>query len=351
MQSQTRPRGRRRAAAPAPLLQALDDGADAALLREALAHDHYRAVARAAELAGDGLHYDLEAALMDAFRRLAARDHKHDPGCMAKGAIARALVALDCLQAGFYREGIVLRQREPVWGGSVDTAADLRASCAMGLAAAGDGAALLDLVDLLADPEHRARIGAVRAIGCTQPLAAAAVLRTKALLGDPESEVIGECFRTLLALPTDGAPAFVARWLRVPPGPGSGRGLHGSSGADEELAELAALALGESRQEAAVALLRRHWEAEPLRRPSDRVLLRAAAMARLPAAFDWLLGLVAVADRTTATWVIEELAPYCHNPRLADDLRARLATRGDPDLLAAVAARFEGSEDGREPTP
>ena len=353
MQNPTRARGKRLAAEPAALLQALDRGADEALLREALAHAHYRPVARAAELAADGLHYALEGALMESFRRLAALDHKHDPGCIAKGAIARALVALDCLNAGFYREGIELRQPEPVWGGSVDTAADVRASCAMGLAASGGADALLDLADLLADPEHRARIGAVRAIGCTQPLPAAAVLRTKALLGDAEPEVIGECFRALLALPVEGAAAFVARWLDGPPGlrPDAGAGPGAQNSAAAELTELAALALGESRQDAAVARLRARWEAAPWHRPADRVLLRAAAMARSRVAFDWLLGLAADADRASATWVIEELTPYRHNRRLAEDLRARLAARGDADLLAAYAKGFEAPDEARGPTP
>jgi hypothetical protein len=277
--------------------------------------------------------------MKDAFRRFAALDHKHDPGCIAKGAIARALVTLDCLDAAFYREGIVLRQPEPVWGGSVDTAADVRASCAMGLAASGDPDALLDLVDLLADTEHRARIGAVRAIGCTQPLAATAVLRTKALLGDTEPEVIGECFRALLALAPDQSPGFVARWLDAPPG------------ADPALAELAALALGESRLDAAVALLRQRWESEPWHRQADRVLLRAAAMARSPAAFDWLLGLAAEADAATARSVIEELAPYRHNRRLRDDLHARLADRGDAALLASFAASFDVGGGGHQGVP
>jgi hypothetical protein len=326
--SGSRPGSGQAASASDDLLRRLDDAADEALLREALANAHYRPVARAAELAAQGLHYALEPALMDAFRRLGAQDHKHDPGCIAKGGLARALVALDCLDAGFYREGLRLRQPEPVWGGSVDTAADVRASCAMGLAASGDPDALLDLVDLLADPEHRARIGAVRAIGCTQPLAAAAVLRTKGLAGDAEPEVIGECFRALLAVAPDSSPEFVARWLDPPRGGG------------RELAELAALALGESRLAAAVALLRARWEAEPLRRPADRVLLRAAAMARTAAAFDWLLDLAATADATTAAWVIEELAPYRTGRRLAEDLRERLRTRGEAPLLAAFEERF-----------
>jgi hypothetical protein len=339
MTGRARARSRQSAGAPDALLRRLDEAADEALLREALAHAHYRPVARAAELAADALHYALEPALMDAFRRLAAQDHKRDPGCIAKGAVARALVALDCPDAGFYRAGIVLCQPEPVWGGSVDTAPDVRASCAMGLAASGDPDALLDLVDLLADPEHRARIGAVRAIGCTQPLAAAAVLRTKALAGDPEPEVIGECFRALLAVAPDSSPGFVARWLDP---------LRGGT---RELAELAALALGESRLDAAVALLRARWEAEPLRRPADRVLLRAAAMARTGTAVDWLLHLAAAADTSTAGWVIEELAPYRGGHRLAGDLRARLAARGEAPLLAAFARHFGDRDDAVEARP
>jgi hypothetical protein len=89
-----------------------------------------------------------------------------------------------------------------------------------------------------------------------------------------------------------------------------------------------------------VALLRARWEAEPLRRPADRVLLRAAAMARTAAAFDWLLDLAATADATTAAWVIEELAPYRTGRRLAEDLRERLRTRGEAPLLAAFEERF-----------
>lgn len=303
-------------------------------LRQALAHRHYRPVARAAELAGEGLRYALESDLAAALRRFIQRDHKQDPGCIAKGALARALVALDCTDIALLREGIRFRQLEPVWGGSMDTAADLRASCAMGLAASADPDVLRDLVDLLADPEHVARAGAVRAIGCTAPTAAEAVLRTKMLLGDAESEVIGECFRVLLALAPDAAPAFVARWLGA--GPVAGIGADAA-----ELAELAALALGESRLDGAVALLRAAWEAEPLRGPRQHVLLRAAALARSEVAFDWLIGLAEGADPATAQRVVESLSIYRHHAQLAERLRARLEVRADQGLLAQFAQLWE----------
>jgi hypothetical protein len=318
------------------ILRALDASNGCADLRAALANRHYRVVARAAELAAERLCYDLEADLISAFRRLAACDHKRDPGCLAKGAIARAWVALDCLDAKPYREGIALRQPEPVWGGSVDTAADVRSSCAMGLAASGDPLALIALVDLLADPEHRARIGAVRAIACTAPVAAEAVLRAKALLGDREPEVTGECLRALLALAPDTTPAFVARFLE-PAGAllGVADARTASAEGGEVLPELAALALGESRLDGAVAMLRARWEAQPLKGARERVLLRAAALARTDAAFDWLLELISTADAATAAFLLEELAVYRANARLAERVAVALGTRGDADLNTA----------------
>jgi hypothetical protein len=320
--------------APERLLERLERGADEDLLREALAAAHYRPVARAAELAAEGLHYRLESTLADTFRRFAQWSHKRDPGCIAKGALARALVALDCLDAAFFREGIRLRQPEPVWGGSVDTAADVRVSCAMGLAASGDSGALLDLVDLLVDPEYRARIGAVRAIGCTEPRAAGAVLRTKALLGDAEPEVVAECFRVLLTLDPDASIPFVARWL------------DDARAGDRTLRELAALALGESGFDASVDALRAAWEAEPLRGPADRALLRAAALARSDRALDWLLSLAVEADFRTAQQVIEALAQSSPRSRMVTALEDRLRSRGDAGLLDAFREAF-----GRKPAP
>jgi len=307
---------------PTAVLRRIDD-AGCAELGEALSHGHYRVVARAAELAGERLCYELEPALITAFRRLAALDRRADPGCQAKGAMARALVGLDCLDAAVFREGIRLRQPEPVWGGSIDMAADVRASCAMGLAATGDPRALIDLVALLSDPEHQARSGAARAIACTAPLAAEAVLRQKVLVGDAEPEVIGECLRGLLDIAPEEATAFVAARLDDP---------------SPVVAELAALALGESRLDDAVALLRERWEQTPFKRQRDRVLLRAAVLARTDAAFDWLLELVAAADDATAAFIVTELAVYHGNQALANRLRAAVEQRGD-DALREVFAK------------
>ncbi len=306
---------------PQPRLQRLqaaaegDPGAFPDIARAALRDPHPLPVARAAQLCGDRLLYDLEGDLTAAFARLRPLAFTRDPQCMAKGAIARALVALDCQDAALYRVGIRLRQAEPVWGGSVDTAVHLRATCAMGLVQTRYPRALVDLAGLLADPEPRARAGAARAIACAEPLAAEAVLRAKALMGDAEPEVVGECLAGLLQLEPEESPDFVAGFL---------------DGPDPAVREQAALALGGCRLDLALRLLRERWDAEPLKAEAHRILLRGAVLHRSEAAFDWLLGVIARGDPRTAAWVVEELAIYRANPLLCQRVKQAVDARARP---------------------
>ena len=53
-----------------------------------------------------------------------------------------------------------------------------------------------------------------------------------------------------------------------------------------------------------------------------RALLRAAAAHRSEAAFDWLLAIVADARVAVALEVVEALAPYKHNTKLMQRLKA-----------------------------
>ena len=81
--------------------------------------------------------YELVPSLLAAYPRFLDKPLKSDPSCFAKKALARALVALDCSDIEFFRGGLQYRQLEPVWGGTADTAVDVRASCAMGLVGSG----------------------------------------------------------------------------------------------------------------------------------------------------------------------------------------------------------------------
>jgi hypothetical protein len=308
-------------------LAALDElpaerAAKLAALEKALT-SHYRVAAKAARAAEDSLLYELVPALKSAYARFLDKPLKQDPNCFAKKALARALVALDCDDVDFFLAGVRYRQLEPAYGGANDTAPELRASCAMGLVASGYSRALVELTALLHDEDAGARAGAVRAVACGSPREAELVLRAKALAGDEEPQVVGECFTGLLAVEPEQSIAFVAAFL---------------GDADDAVRELAALSLGESRLDAALAPLREAWADPLLGDDFRRALLRAAAAHRSDAALDWLVALVAEARVAVAVEAIDALAPYKHNAKLMRRLASVLAERADASLLERLAA-------------
>jgi hypothetical protein len=300
-------------------LDALPDerAARIATLQRALA-GHYRIAAKAARAAEDALLYELVPALKSSYARFLVKPLKQDPNCYAKKALARALVALDCHDVDFLLGGVRYRQLEPVWGGTADTAVDVRASCAMGLVASGYPRALVELTALLNDADAGARLGAVRAIACGNPREAELLLRAKALGGDAEPQIVGECFTGLLAVAPEESIPFVAGYL-----------VH----ADGALRELAALALGESRLDGALQPLKEAWGEVLVVEEFRRALLRAAAAHRSEAAFDWLLEIVVDARGPIAVAVIEAVAPYKHNAKLMQRLTSAVTERGDETLL------------------
>jgi hypothetical protein len=292
-------------------------------LAEALRARHARVVAKAARLAEDALCYDLIPALLAAYSRFLDKPAKTDPSCLAKKALTHALVTLDCDDVEFFRRGIVYRQPEPVWGGTADTAVDVRASCAMGLVASGYSRALVELTALLHDSEASARMAAVRAVACGNPREAEQLLRAKVHAGDAEPAVLGECFTALLAVAPDESVTFVAGLL---------------AHAYDAVRELAALALGESRLDAALAPLKAAWDGVLVAETFRRALLRAAAAHRSEAATDWLLALVAEARVAVALDVLEALSLYRHNTKLKERLAAVIAERHDASLSERFAA-------------
>jgi len=292
-------------------------------LKRVLGACHYRVAAKAARVAEDALLYDLIPALRSVYARFLDKPLKQDPSCFAKKALARALVALDCTDVEFFLAGLRYRQLEPVWGGTADTAVDVRATCAMGLVACGYSRALVELAALLNDSDAAGRVGAVRAIACGNPREAELLLRSKALAGDAEPQVLGECFTGLLAVEPEESVGFVAAYL---------------AHADDAVRELAALALGESRLDAALAPLKEAWDGVLVGDELRRALLRAVAAQRSEAAFDWLLAIVADARIPVALEVVEALAIYRHNAKLKQRLDTALVERGDMKLRDRFAA-------------
>src|SRR5512147_154480 len=114
-----------------------DDPTSAAALtqlRKGLAGKSSHVAAKAAQIAGESEIGALVPDLVAAFERFMLNPVKSDPNCSAKAAIADALYRIGHDDEGVFLRGIRHRQMEPVYGGRIDTAIDLRAASALGLA-------------------------------------------------------------------------------------------------------------------------------------------------------------------------------------------------------------------------
>ena len=267
--------------------------------------------AKAARIAGEWQAAELTPELVAAFDRFMVKPEITDKGCAAKIEILKALCKLEYSSPSVFRRGLQHIQMEPTWGGSVDTAAEVRALGAMGLAQTDYPEALEEILPLLLDPERDARIGALRAIAASGLPGGVLLLRLKALSGD-EPEVLGECFAGLLRAAPTPSPEFVAKFL---------------DHREEAVVEAAALALGDSRLENAFAVLRDALErtrALPLRR---RTLMLAIALLRRESAIDYLLDLVQNGEGQTSADAVASLAMYGQDPNLQERLDRARRTR------------------------
>jgi len=298
------------------------DGAAVALLRKALAGKSNLLAAKAARLAEEAGRTELLPESIAAFERFFEHAEKSDPQCWAKNAISHALPRLGCREKEVFLRGLNFHQWEATWGGKSDTAGTLRANCAHGLVACEglpNDELLLLLLDLLVDEDKSVRVEAVRAmaqIGET----AVPVLRLRALIPGEEPEVLAACFSALLAIDRDAGIQFVARFLA----------------AGDDAAGEAAFALAETHSEAALAALlearRSVTHPEPW---FAGALMSAIALTRLPAAADYLVGLIE-RDERDAPLAIEALAKAAPG----EELRARIARAvdqvGSPRLHKAL---------------
>ena len=265
-------------------------------LRTSLGDRSNYVVARAAEMVGEFEIKSLAPELSAAFNRLTIDSSKTDPQCLAKTAIVEALVRIEQDDHDFFLQGMQYRQPEPVWGGEQDSAAQLRGTCALGLAqsSCGDAMDVLNhLADLLADPEKPARVGAARAIAHFSRVQGVPLLRLKIRIGDEAADVMGECFAALLSLSAKDAIPLIAGFLR--------------SG-DSDLCLEAAAALGESKEIEAFEALKGCWENhyDPSFKKS---LLLSMGLSRQPAAVEFLLSLVQAAAPEIAADALAALAP------------------------------------------
>ncbi len=271
-----------------------------------------------------------EDAMQAAFADACVDPVERDPGCRTKLGVAKALDALREPADELFLAGARFVQKEPVWGGSQDTAAVLRGSSAMALVHRRHPDALFELARLLADPEREARRLAAEAVAVNGDAEAGCpllVLRVGA--GEDEPEVLGACFAGLLSLGGRREFEFVVAHLHD---------------RNAIVVESAALALGQERPDGALDALRELVDRSFAQQ--RRVAMLAVAMLRSDAAWGYLLEFVGDGGAGVACDAIEALSVY----RELGDLRERVrgvieGRRRDRDFApidAAFREHFSG---------
>lgn len=293
-------------------LAALDLSADAAIpvLRHALADKSNLLAGKAARLIGRGRLCSLATDLETAFRRFLVNSTT-DKGCQAKLPIAQCLYELGIGSEETFLAGIRHVQLEPAFGEPIDTAAELRGVCAMGLVRIGYADILTELADLLMDAQRPTRVLAARAAAYTGSELAAPLLRMRILAGDADPEVLAECFIALLGLTPAKGLRLVASYL---------------DHANEDLAAEAALAIAGARSPEAAECLLTHWD-HHLDPATRQRLLLPLAMLRHPQALEKLLRVITDAPTAMACAAIEAMALYRNDETMR------------PRILAAAEGR------------
>jgi HEAT repeat protein len=281
-------------------------------------------VAAAAAIVGEETLLELAPELETAFARFLVNPLKDDKLCRAKIAIVQALDKMEHLRADVFETASTYEQLEPVWGGSEDTAAPLRAAAIIALARIEGSGSLPRLVEAMVDASRDVRIAAAQSMGYVGNEAAGLLLRLKARLGDRDPDVLSECFSGLLEVDPKENLAFVSGDLDA----------H-----DSTRCEAAAMALGRSRLPEALAPLGACWQRCGASEIGRQILL-AIAMLRLPAAYDYLLELVASDTEKAALAAMGALKIHNYDARLCERLAEVVRKQGNGALQAVFDRDF-----------
>lgn len=298
------------------------------LIEDAIRRGPSHAAAKAADLVCDFAMESLVPLLETHFARFLENPVKRDPGCVAKTAFANALVRLELDSESLFLAGVRHRQPEPVWGGNVDTAVDLRGTCALGLAHTTHPDVMQELALLLADPEAPVRASAARALSSSGRREAIPILLLRARLPDRDPEeteqLRSECLQALLELDFEETLSFVEDFLRAP---------------EDANWRAAAFALGRARQPSALPVLRSFYERSLGGEPARAALL-AIAMLRSDESLAYLLALVTEGSGPQAREAIEALGLYSGDASLGERVRDAANANSGAELTRDLGRHF-----------
>jgi HEAT repeat protein len=297
-------------------------------LRKALANRNNFVVSKAADLVRQFQLTQLIPELLTAFDRFFEDAVKTDPQCWAKNALSRALAHFEHQDATVFLRGMHHIQLEPSYGGPSDSAATLRATCALALVqchSLTEPELLKHLIELTDDQDKTVRVEAIRAIEHVNSTAAALLLRLRATLSpqlnprmrEDEPEILGACYSGILHIEGPSAIPWIARFL---------------TNEDDAAAE-AALSIAGTHSPQAFETLKQHFS-----QASDpwftSVLLSALALTRQDAAVEFLLDVVRT-ESPQAEPAIEAILRSAPSEEIKKRLR-ELVT-GNPRLSRALS--------------
>jgi HEAT repeat protein len=284
-------------------------------------------VAAAAAIVAEQNHAALSVELEAAFEQCMVDPLATDKLCRGKIAVVQALDKLEHEETALFLRAARQVQFEPVWGGSEDTAAPLRAAAIMALLRLDYHGLLPLLVDSLVDPQKDVRNAAAQALGHHGSEPARLLLRLKARVGDKDPEVISECLSGLLTGSPKEALPFVSEFL---------------DSADASVQEAAILALGRSRLPEAFDLLKACRQSHPI--GLNEEIFLAMAMLRLPVATDFLLEIVATDGEKSASEALSAILIYRYDPVLRQRIAEAVQKSGSRALKAKLE-RASGSDE------
>jgi HEAT repeat protein len=283
-----------------------------ALLADADGHVAGLAVEAAAELRLDKLSPDLTALF-----HATLGDPKRDVGFMLSRKIVETLTAFETPAKDLY----LLALRTSRNFGGRDPAAGLRIAATRALAQVHYREAVLLLVEAMVDPVPEVQVAALLAIGSIASEAATALLTYKLLLGGSHVDTMGACMTGLLNRDIERTLPMVSRYLE---------------NEDENLVEAAALALGDSREPAALLPLLRAFDPSAAPRVRQTMLV-AIALLRQQAGTEFLLKVLHDEKETVAVDTLPALAIVRHLPEVENRVRATVKARNSPRLTQALA--------------
>lgn len=310
----------------------LDETVRQALLLEALADKSPYVGALAAEALGESADDAAALTMTERFRFLSEDGPARDPGCHIRANLAFALGRLDYRPASdVLRLGIRTTQIEPVGGVPFDTAAHLRANCALALAQIRDPDCVRDIALLLFDRSGFARLGpdptlkmeprkaAARALSLTGRLEARLPLTLRLVHPENEApEVLQDCMQALVELEDPHALEVLEPYLRHE---------------DMRLAAYAALTIAQTQSPDAAALLDSaipSLSGDPL-----RATVLALTTLRTPEATELLYTLTRSDREAVRVAAIDALPP---NAASRTVLEALFAHDSSPRVRAAAKA-------------